>query len=55
MHGTELELKLCALPRRYFFISMKNSGSTFAGAGVLVCGQSIIYHYFNLLKEDYYV
>jgi hypothetical protein len=21
----------------------------------LVCGQSIIYHYFNLFKEDYYV
>ena len=40
MHGTELELKLCALPRRYSFISMNNSGSTFAGTGVLVCGRN---------------
>ena len=36
-------------------ISMKNSDLAVAGTGVLVCGQSTIYHYFNLFKEDYYV
>ncbi len=37
------------------YISMNISGFAFAGTCLLVCGQSIIYHYFNLFKEDYYV
>jgi hypothetical protein len=38
-----------------FHISKNNTCPAFAGTGVLVCGQSMIYHYFNLFKEDYYV
>ena len=37
------------------YLSIKLSSSAFARTCVLVCGQSIIYHYFNLFKEDYYV
>ena len=56
MQNTELIVTaaLC-LAGEDFHISMKNSGPTFAGTGVLVCGQSIVHNHFNsfLRRSDY--